>query len=162
MSLRHDVQFLIRVKTRVPAGTIVLWKRSNETLLALIETLKKVAEIYQLNSPSPAFIQLWLPYESFVTGWLQRSLPVMNNQMQLMTTGSVWQILLPSLCVLYNDFCIGQFTETKVNLGEKQGLCSLQTLDEFGVVMTLNWHLGCLCTSHIFYSFQPAGEDSNL
>ena len=85
-----------------------------------------------------------------------------NNQMQLMTTGSVWQILLPSLCVLYNDFCIGQFTETKVNLGEKQGLCSLQTLDEFGVVTTLNCHLACLCTSHIFSSFQPAGEDSNL
>ena len=98
MIFSYDVQFLIRIETRV--GTIVLWKRSNETQLALIETLKKVAEIYQPNSPNHAFCPALTPFESFVTGWLQRSLHVMNNQMQLMTTGSVGQTFLPSLCIL--------------------------------------------------------------
>jgi len=100
MIFSYDVQFLIRVETRVPAGNIVLWKRSNETLLALIQTLKKVAEIYQLNPPNHAFYPALTPHESFVTGWLQRSLHAMNNQMQLMTTGSVGQTFLPSLCIL--------------------------------------------------------------
>ena len=56
MKFSYDIDFLIRVKTRVPGGTIMGVKlRSTETLLSHIQTLCQLSQMCQPNFLSHAF-----------------------------------------------------------------------------------------------------------